>query len=204
MIGAITSGLGLAMGAAKFFEGRKMQREMQRAIENFEWDDLSNVNEGRQVSRLGADLRREELGRSTATSMDALRGGGARTIVGGAGKVVQQNNQVNREIGADLDKQQFSIDRDYAQDEARIRQMEETRQQQKLQGYGQMMSTGMGMKYQGMGDVLNAGFSLNQFGDQIFGEKYDNGLSEVSDTQTESPQGVRIPQGTLNAWSNPS
>lgn len=153
---AAQGALGLVGGATKFFEGRKMQREAQKKIDAFEWNDLENVHKNQQVSTLGSDLLREENARVTATTTDALRGGGNRAIVGGLGKVVAQSNTVNREAAADLDKQQKQIDFAKAQDDVRIREMIEKRQSDELQGYGQMLNVGMGMKYSGIGDAINA------------------------------------------------
>lgn len=160
--------LGLAGGATKFFEGRKMQREAQKKIDAFEWNDLENAYKNQQVSTLGSDLLREENARATATTTDALRGGGNRAIVGGLGKVVAQSNTVNREAAANLDQQQKQIDFAKAQDDVRIREMIEKRQSDELQGYGQMLNTGMGMRYSGIGDAINAvgvvGQGLGMFG----------------------------------------
>ena len=156
MATAAQGALGLVGGATKFFEGRKMQREAQKKIDAFEWNDLENVHKNQQVSTLGSDLLREENARATATTTDALRGGGNRAIVGGLGRVVAQSNSVNREAAANLDQQQKQIDFAKAQDDVRIREMIEKRQSDELQGYGQMLNTGMGMKYSGIGDAINA------------------------------------------------
>ena len=156
---AITGGLqaatGIAGGISKFFEGRKMQKWAQDKIEHFQWQDLENVYKNNQVSTLGADLQREENARTSSTAVDALREGGNRALVGGLGRIVANNNMVNRQIGANLDEQQKTIDMAKSSDDARIRDMVETRQSNELQGYGQMMNVGMGMKYGGIGDVVN-------------------------------------------------
>lgn len=156
MATAAQGALGLVGGATKFFEGRKMQREAQKKIDAFEWNDLENVHKNQQVSTLGSDLLREENARAIATTTDALRGGGNRAIVGGLGRVVAQSNTVNREAAANLDQQQKQIDFAKAQDDVRIREMIEKRQSDELQGYGQMLNTGMGMRYSGIGDAINA------------------------------------------------
>src|SRR6056300_1446580 len=101
--GAVTAGVGLAGGVAQFFSGRKMKREAQSAIDNFEWQDLNNAYENVQISTVGSDLQREEAARRMATTTDALRAGGNRALVGGLGRAQAQNILMNREIGADLD-----------------------------------------------------------------------------------------------------
>lgn len=163
-MGIAAAGIGAIGGAAKFFEGRKMQKQAQSAIDNFQWQDLKNPFENLQVSRLGADLQREEAGRTTATSVEALRSGGTRGIIGGLGRVNAQNNLLNRQIGADLDQQQKRIDFARAEDDTRIRSMQEQRQANELQGYGQAMSVGLGMKHDGIGNVMNAVGAIGQMG----------------------------------------
>lgn len=153
--GGVQAATGIAGGISKFFEGRKMQRNAQTMIDNFEWNDLKNVHENQQVSTLGADLQREENARNNATSINALQNAGTRGLVGGLGRVQAQNNLSNRQIAANLDEQQKQIDYATAEDNANIRGMIEQRQTNELQGYGQMLSTGMGMKYGGIGDIIN-------------------------------------------------
>ena len=152
---AITGALGFAGGAAKFFQGRKMQKDAEKFIKNFQWQDLENPYETLSVSTLGADLRREEAGRMSATSIDALQSGGTRALVGGIGKVQANNNITNREIAANLDEQQKRIDYAKAGQDVVNQNMIESRQANELAGYGQMMNVGMGMKYGGITDAIN-------------------------------------------------
>lgn len=156
MASSLGSAVGAAGGIGKYFEGRKMQKEAQKFIDSFEWKELKNAYENQQVSTLGADLQREEASRMASTMIDTLRQGGTRAIVGGLGQVEAQNRMMNRQVASDLDQQQKQIDFAKSQDDAVIRGMEEKRQTDELQGYGQMMSTGMGMKYGGISDVVNA------------------------------------------------
>lgn len=167
---------GAAGGAVKFFEGRKMQKKAEQLIDNFEWQKLQNPYADLQVSTLGSDLRREEAARTTSTNVDALRSGGTRALVGGLGRVQQQNNTLNREIGADLDQQQKQIDYATANQTVANQQVMEQRQANELAGYGQMMNVGMGMKFQGIDNGINAVGMFGQTGlgqkleGQIFGE----------------------------------
>ena len=148
--------IGLAGGAAKFFEGRKMQRQAQQLIDNFEWQDLENAYTNKQVSTLGSDLMREENARAMATATGTLREGGSRALIGGLGKVVSQSNTTNREIAANLDEQQKALDLAAAADDVRIRSMVEERQANELAGYGEMLQQGRSMKNAGFSEGLNA------------------------------------------------
>lgn len=156
LLGGISAGLGLIGGAAKFFEGRRMQRDAQRAIDAFEWQDLQNPYEGLQVSTLGADLQREEASRLASGQVDALRGAGTRGLVGGLGRVQAQNQLLNRQIAANLDEQQRRLDFATAQQDVVNQNMIEQRLANELAGYGQQMNVGMGMKYGGISDAINS------------------------------------------------
>jgi len=164
--GAATIGL----GAAKFFSNRAKEKRAENFIRNFRWQDLQNPFEKEQVSTLGADLRKEEAGRNTATAINALSKGGARTLLGGIGKVQQNNNNVNAEIAANLDQQQAGINTRIAQQEAIQQGMIEKRQADELAGYGQMLNVAQQNKWQGLTDIVNgigtagAGMSGMSFG----------------------------------------
>jgi len=171
MLGIISGGISAISGAAKFFEGRRMKRKAQEAMSQFEWQELENPYESLQVSTLGADLAREEMSRTTATSVDALREAGTRGLVGGLGRVQRENTLMNREIGADLDMQQRRIDEMRAGQDVMNQNMFEQRQTTELQGLGKMMDTGIDMKYGGFADIAT-GFESAAAG--IGGLKKDN------------------------------
>lgn len=156
MATAAQGAIGLVGGAAKFFEGRKMQRQAQQLIDNFEWQDLENAYTNKQVSTLGSDLMREENSRAMSTATGALREGGSRALIGGLGKVVSQSNTMNRQIAANLDEQQKALDLAAAADDVRIRSMVEERQANELAGYGEMLQQGRSMKNAGFSEGLNA------------------------------------------------
>lgn len=151
-----SAALGVAGGAINFFEGRKRMKAAEAALSAFEYQDLTNVHEGRQVSTMGADLQKEENARFTSTAVDSLRNAGTRGLIGGLGRIQQQNNLLSRQIGANLDEQKFSIDSDIAQDNVRIRQMQEQRDQQELAGIGQELNSGREQKFTGIGQMLNS------------------------------------------------
>lgn len=216
---AITGGAGAVMGIAggvsKFFEGRKMQRAAQDAIANFEWEDPQNAFRNNQVSTLGSDLQREELGINNATSVEALRGAGTRGLVGGLGRVQANSNRVNAQIAAGLDEQQKTIDMNASQDDIRIRDMIEKRQADELAGYGQMLSTGMGMKYAGIGDAINgvgaglqAGLAANAMSKSPLqsvggGSTPQNAIAQSAATATGGSTLVSTPQqSAFGAGSN--
>jgi hypothetical protein len=151
-----SAAIGAAGGVGKFFEGKKMQRRAESLINSFEFSNLNNVQENRQVSTMGADLAMEQNDMMAATSVNALAGGGARSLQGGLGRVQANTNQVAGQAGANLDMQEKEIQAATAQDNAIIRGMTENRETNELAGYGQMLNVGMGMKYGGIADTYNS------------------------------------------------
>ena len=162
---------GGALGLANFLGGQKMAKEAQKKIDNFRWKELQNVGDSLSVSTLGADLQREEASRAMASSLDALRSGSVRGVVGGVGRIDAANKLMNKQIASDLDTQQKEIDYFKAQDEAKIRQMMEQRQADELAGYGNMLDVGRNQKQQGFSQMFNATASAasSGFGDLKFG-----------------------------------
>lgn len=152
---AATAGVSTVMGAAKFFQGRKMQKEGERFVENFEWQDLQNPYESLSVSTLGSDLMQEQTNIGSASSVEALRNAGTRGVLGGLGRVEANRNLVNAQTASNLDTQQKEIDRLAASQDVANQNLMEKRQTDELAGYGQMINVGMGMKNQGMADIVN-------------------------------------------------
>lgn len=152
-VGVVWSGVAAGKRAR---EGRLMAAKAQEKIDNFEHQELYNAYDEVGVSRMGADLRREEMGRSMATSVQALRSGGVRGVVGGIGQLNAQNQYNNAMIAADLDRQNKELNRLRAQEDARILSIKENREIQELGGYGQMLNVGLQTKWQGQAGVANA------------------------------------------------
>ena len=179
-IGAIT----------KLVSGASEERKAREALANYRRQELRNVYEGVGVSTLGADLRREEAARMAATSVDALQASGVRGVLGGIGSVQQQSNLTNLQIAADLDEQQKQLDRLRAEDNARIRQIQEQREVQDIQGLGQQLQTGRQDFFSGLGDIAGVAGSL---GRQSQSSPYElaNPRPQASTLGGLSPQGVQ-------------
>ena len=125
---AIAAGVSAAAGAAKAIDGGIRASKARKALDKFQRQELRNVTEGMRVSTLGAELQTQEAQRRFATSVDALRSGGVRGVVGGLGQQEQLQQAQQQRISADLDRQQQQIEMMRAQDEARIRGMQEERE----------------------------------------------------------------------------
>ena len=162
-VSAVSAGLGVVNGLSQMISGAKEKRNAQRALENYNRQQLENVQKDRTVSTLGSDLQREEQARLASTQVAALQGGGTRTLIGGLGRVEAGNQRVNQQISADLDMQQKEIDAAIAQDDANIRGLQENREigdiaalSSQYQSGKQDQNTGMGNIIQGAGMFGNA------------------------------------------------
>jgi hypothetical protein len=158
----MASAIGGAIGGfKKMKEGRDIQNEGQAGIDNFSWDELTNPYDDLQISTAGAEMQAEEASRVSSTVMQAGRAGGTRGIAATAGRVQAQNNKVNQGIAANLDEQQKGLDQAAAQDNTRIRAMQEKRQGDELAGYGNMVDVGRDMRHSGMGDLVAVGGAID-------------------------------------------
>lgn len=162
----IMAGIGLGTSLFQTLSGNKQHKDAQRAYNSFERQDLNNSYENIAIPTTGTEIMREEAQRSMAMGVNALQGAGARGL-GMLPSLMAQNNQANRQTQAYTDK--MILDRDYAiaDDESRIRQMQENRDNQELAGIGQQMQTGrqdMWSGIQGMGNSLMMGLSNTDFG----------------------------------------
>jgi len=153
-----------------------MQREAQKSIDNFQWQDLQNPYDEIGVSTLGADLQREESGRATASTLQALQSAGTRALGVGAGRLMQNSNNMNRQIAADLDMQRKNIDFAKAGQAVNNQNIIEGRQANEIQGYGQMLNVGMQMKYGGAADMMNAGQAQGQTNQSIMSSVMGGGM----------------------------
>lgn len=141
-MGIASASIGAVGSIAQGIMGASQASKAKKALANYQRQELTNSYEGIGVSTLGADLQREELARSSANSVQALQQSGVRGVVGGIGAVQKANVQQSRQIGADLDMQRNRLDQLVAQDETRIRQMQEEREKADLAGLGQQLAVG--------------------------------------------------------------
>ena len=160
MAAITTASIGVLGAGYQAYKGSQDARDAKRAINNYKRQDLTNVADNLQVSTLGADLQREEQARLAATQVSALQGSGSRGVIGGLGRVEAGNQQMNRQIGAELDTQQKQIDQMRSQDEANIRTMQEQREQQDLAGLSSQYNAANQMMWEGIGGIAQSGMSM--------------------------------------------
>lgn len=147
--------IGTGVSAYSAIDESKKKKNAQKALENLPTPDTSNVAENLQVSTRGADLRTQEAGRTSASAIDALRGSGARGIIGGVGAVQAQNAITAESIGANLDEQQKNIDIMKANDEVRIQGVKEGRYQSDVAGLSSQINSAEDAKKQSIENTLS-------------------------------------------------
>ena len=159
---AVIGGVSAAASAAQAIKEAKDKKAAAAALANLQAPPLNNVADKLQVSTLGSDLQKEEQARLAATQVEALRGGGTRALIGGLGRVEAGSQQVNQQVGATLDQYQKQIDQQKAEDDARIRSMNEQRYNQDAQALSsqynaanQNMNQAIGNVFQGAGTTMN-------------------------------------------------
>jgi len=182
---AISGGLGVIGGISNMISGARQANEAERALENYERQKLTNIADGLQVSTLGSDLQREEQARLASGQIGALREGGTRSLIGGLGRVEAGNQNVNRQIAADLDMQQKQIDQMQAEDQARIRSMQENREIGDISALSSQVNTGNQMQANGLSQIAQ--------GTSMLGGAFGAGK-----------QAEPIPQGGFTTSGNPN
>ena len=156
VMAAIAGGAALAKGIS----GAVQASKARKALEGFQRQELKNITEGMRVSTLGAELQTQEAQRRFATSVDALRSGGVRGVVGGLGQqeMLQQSEQ--QRIAAGLDMQQRQIEMMRAQDEARIQGIQEQRESLDIGRLAGQQAAGRAQLSSAIGDVAGLAASF--------------------------------------------
>lgn len=164
---AISGGLGVGLSLYQTIQAGKEKREAKEDLDNYQRQQLTNVADGLQASTLGSDIQREEQSRLASSQVDALRSAGSRGILGGLGKVEAGNQMVMRQTGADLDMQQKQIDQMQAEDQVRIRSMQENREQNDINALSSQYQAGKQDQNMGFGNIVQgAGMLGGAFGKQ--------------------------------------
>ena len=166
LIGAISAGIGAVGSIAQGIMGASQASKAKKAIENYKRQDLVNVAKGISISTKGAEIKTKEVARTAATTVSALQQGGVRGVVGGAGKVIEATQKSLQEVTADLDRQEKEKQKLIAADEAKIRDMQERREEADLAGLGQQLAVG---QQNLMGGIAGLGKSMGQFAGNLGG-----------------------------------
>lgn len=187
----LISGIGAATGLAQALVGARQSKKAKEALEGYQRQRLTNVADELSVYTKGAELQQEESGRFGASAVDALQQGGSRNLIGGLGRVQQGQQRMNRQIAADLENQQARIDQVRAQDERRIQQMQEQREQQDINALSSQYNAGQQQMWQGIGGIAQSGISglqMKQEQDQMnkYGDWFGGASQQLSNMQQQN------------------
>lgn len=173
-VATATALVGAGISAYSAINEANKKKKAAKALKNLPTPETSNVAESLTVSTRGADLRKEEAGRSSASAIDALRSSGTRGVIGGVGKVVAENNAVSADIGANLDEQQKDIDRMKAGDNVRIQGVREQRYQSDVAGLSSQIDSAQDAQNQGIANTIQG---LGNAGQAYSDYRADSGLT---------------------------
>ncbi len=164
---AISGGLTAGYGIYSAIQAGKEKRQAKNALENYKRQQLegTNIAKDLQVSTLGADRQLAEQSRLASTQIGALQDAGTRAIIAGSGRVEAGNQAVNQQVTADLDQQQERINQMIAEDDARIRSMQENRENADINALSSQYQAGKQDQNMAIGNIVQGiGSVANQFG----------------------------------------
>jgi hypothetical protein len=142
------------MGGIQSLSAAKAKKRAKAEADAMKEVPLTNIADGLQVSTIGANLQKEQQARLAAGQVDSMSEGGARSIIGGVGRVSAASQDVNNDISADLDQQQKNIDMVRAEDEGRIRNTKEERARAKLAAISSQYNAANDAQQQGYGNMI--------------------------------------------------
>lgn len=187
-----TAAAGVAMSGYQIYQGAQDKKRAERALNEYNRNDLVNPYENMQVSTLGADYMREETSRNVASMVDASRNAGARGIYGNIPKLVAYNNDANREAQIMLDDQVQKRNYAIAGDEVAIRGINESRDEANLAGIGNLMEVGRQDMWSGLrGMGASAMYAANNIDFEGFTPQVD-------------PVGQITPRGVNSQYTLPT
>lgn len=159
---AISAGVTAAAGAAQAVQGARRAKKAREALENFQRQELTNVAKDMRVSTLGAEMQTLAATRQAESTIQALRSGGVRGVVGGAAQVGAQSQAQQQQIAADLDRQEVARQQAIAQEEANIRGMREGRESTEIAGLGAEMASGRDQMWTGVQGIAASAAAMTQ------------------------------------------
>jgi len=139
MIGAlIGAGTSIIGGLIKSGRAKKEEARLKRQLDTFVRQEFANVADSLSVDTEGSKLAKELALTTESGLIEALRKGGSRALLGGIGGIQSGSNRIARQIKADVAKEQQSINKIKAEDQAKIRKLQEEREIADLAGIGSL------------------------------------------------------------------
>lgn len=162
------------VAAGQMIMGSKQQKKAQSAADQAMNQKLALINEGmvNQYSGLQAptkafDLQDQQTRANIASGAQALQEGGAETVIGGVGNLVQAGHQAGLETAAKREAAEFEVDKLKAAEEARLADIKYQGlvgvQDQELAGAQRFLEEGRQNFYTGLSGISSAVAGLGGF-----------------------------------------
>lgn len=173
---------------AQTAQGLSDANKAKKAIENFKRQDIDdNPYANIQISTEKADQQTRANLSSSATSVEALRRGGTRAVIGGIPKVNENSILLQNIISADIERQDVQRQQLIARGEESIRNIRENRETRALAGLGQQLQSGRQTALNGASNIVRGGLSLST---QSFGGGNDSAESSTDVSQSSNQSNV--------------
>ena len=164
-ISAASAAVNTGMSLSQASEGRRRQREAESDLDNYQRQQLTNAYANMNVPMEGYRMQQSGIQQNFADVAGSLAMTGARGVVGGSQALMSQTDLAMQKVRADLEESQMRIKSMVAEDEARIRGMQEAREQADITGLGQEIQAGRQQYYQG---IEGATSSIGQLGGSLY------------------------------------
>ena len=159
VIAAVGLGISAAASIGQMVSGAVKTSRAKKALENYQRQELKTVTDDMRVSTLGAEQQARQAQQRAVSTIDALRSGGVRGVVGGLARQEAMQQNLNMKIAADLDRQYTGIQRIQAQDRQRVQAMQERREMQDLAGLGSQLGMARQQTQAGMSGLMSTAVS---------------------------------------------
>lgn len=153
VLAASSAALNLGKGVHDIVQGGKRRREADEALENYQRQDLTNVYAGMSVPTRGAQLQTAGAYQSQAEQGYALSQTGARGVIGGSQTIADNTRESMARISAGLQESELRLQQMFTEDEARIRGIQEQREQQDITGLGAERASGYAQRDAGWSNL---------------------------------------------------
>lgn len=181
MIGTAAAGLGLS--AYQMYQGNQQSKSAQNRLDAYKRTPLTNAYQNDQISTVASDYAKERNDQMSADMVESSRNGGIRGIFGGISKVQAFNNSANQEGMQYLDGQIQNRQQNIAQDNVKIRGMQDDRDTQNIAGMSSQQQAGEQNKWKGMmsfaNNAVDMGKSVDWDGKKGAGVSYNERLAKA-------------------------
>lgn len=161
----------LAVSANSIVQGNKNANQGQADLDAYQRQEFTNVADNLKVRTEAQDFQAQAIDRSLASQLDFLRQGGSYT---NATSITNQAINAKQQIASTIQTQRNRIDEIRSQDDSRIRDLNEARENSDIAGLGAQIQYGNQQKQQGIAGI---GSALSTLGTAFASGEGSNKLS---------------------------